>query len=133
MSQISEEEMKQMFEYRVVKIGHPTYILGGRFMFSYSFHSIPCMRFEVEFEGKKFFFSGDTFYCPPELKKLYEKGIFSRERYEELANIDLTQYDLILHEAGIPPIHTPMETLKALPDKVKECMYLYHVAEKDMP
>lgn len=26
-----------------------------------------------------------------------------------------------------------METLKELPDKVKDCMYLYHVAEKDLP
>lgn len=43
------EELKQLFEYRIVKIGHPTYILGARFRFSYAFHSIPCMRFEVEF------------------------------------------------------------------------------------
>jgi hypothetical protein len=37
------DEMKQLFEYRVVKIGHPTYILGARFIFTYSFHSIPCL------------------------------------------------------------------------------------------
>ena len=59
--------------------------------------------------------------------------MFNKERYEQLANIDFTKYDLILHEAGIPPIHTPMEILKNLPEKVKKCMYLYHCAQHDVP
>lgn len=40
---------------------------------------------------------------------------------------------MILHEAGIPPIHTPMDILKNLPEKAKKNLYLYHVAEKDIP
>ena len=43
------KELKELFDYRIVKIGHPTYILGARFLFSYAFHSIPSLRFEVEY------------------------------------------------------------------------------------
>lgn len=115
--------------YRKIKIGYPIYLLGARFIFSYSFHSLPALRFEVEFENKKLFFSCDTFYNPEKLKEIYEKkGIFSKERYESLANIDFSKYDLILHEAGIPPIHTPISVLASLDEEIKKKMYLYHVA-----
>lgn len=46
---MNTKELKELFDYRFVKIGHPTYLLGARFLFSYGFHSIPCLRFEVEF------------------------------------------------------------------------------------
>jgi hypothetical protein len=50
-----------------------------------------------------------------------------------LAFIDFEKYDLILHEAGIPPIHTPMSILGSLSEKVKAKMYLYHCCSKDVP
>lgn len=53
-----------------MKVGHPTYICGARFLFSYAFHSIPSLRFEVELKGKRFFFSSDTFYEPDKLLEL---------------------------------------------------------------
>lgn len=126
------DEIRQLFQYRVVTIGHPVYICGAKFTFEYSFHSIPTLCFEVEYLGKKFFFSGDTHFDPEKLKVLYEQGIFSRRRYERLAFRDFNQYDLILHEAGIPPIHTPLSVLQSLPAHVRDKLYLIHIAEKDV-
>lgn len=45
----------------------------------------------------------------------------------------MNKYDLIFHEAGIPPIHTPIEILQNLPEEVKSKTHLYHIALKDMP
>ena len=58
--------------------------------------------------------------------------MFSKERYESLSQIDFTKYDAILHEAGVPPIHTPISVLQNLPEKVRQNLYLYHIAEKDV-
>jgi hypothetical protein len=62
----------------------------------------------------------------------YEQGLFSPERYEFLANRDFTQYDVILHEAGIPPIHTSAQVLSLLPEKARKNLYLVHTAERDL-
>jgi hypothetical protein len=34
--------------------------------------------------------------------------------------------DLLLHEAGVPPLHTPLEVLMALPQRVKDRLYVVH-------
>ena len=39
---------------------------------------------------------------------------------------------MILHEAGIPPIHTPINVLNKLDEKIKNNLLLYHVAKKDV-
>ena len=132
-SDVPIDELEKLFHYRKIKIGHSYNILGGLFTFYYSFHSIPCLSIEVEFLNKKFYLSGDTFYNPKELKKYYQQGLFNKERYEELAERDLSQYDLIFHEAGIPPIHTPIEVLQQLSSDIKKKIFLYHIAKKDMP
>jgi CRP-like cAMP-binding protein/glyoxylase-like metal-dependent hydrolase (beta-lactamase superfamily II) len=133
ISGLSVPEISKLFQYRTIEIGHPLLILGARFTFHYSFHSIPSLSFEVEFQGKWFYFSGDTFYNPPQLKELCDEGVLSLERYQSLAFRDLSKYDIIFHEAGIPPIHTPIQVLSDLPESVKEKTYLIHIAEKDIP
>lgn len=40
---------------------------------------------------------------------------------------------MILHEAGVPPIHTPLYILREFPEEVKTRLYLVHVAERDVP
>ncbi|MBS2019405.1 MAG: cAMP/cGMP-dependent 3',5'-cyclic-AMP/GMP phosphodiesterase, partial [Deltaproteobacteria bacterium] len=42
-------------------------------------------------------------------------------------------HSAILHEAGIPPLHTPTTSLAALPEDVKKRLYLVHIAAKDVP
>lgn len=56
--------MKNLFHFREVKVGHSYKIYGAKFNFNYSFHSIPCLSISIEYGGKKFFLSGDTFYNP---------------------------------------------------------------------
>ena len=133
MADMTEKDLQTLFEFRPVTIGHDLYISGAKFKFYYSFHAIPCIGFEAEYEGKTLFFSGDTFYDPVGLKDLYEnKKVFKKARYEMLSGWDWNKYDCILHEAGVPPIHTPMKVLAALPDHIKAKMYLVHCSSKDV-
>lgn len=108
------EEVNKLVMFRPVKIGHRIRIHQADFNFFYSFHSIPALGFTVEKDNKSFYFSGDTFYDPSTLKRFYEeKKLFNKDRYEELALKDFSKFDIIFHEAGIPPIHTPHSPLKA--------------------
>jgi len=62
-----------------------------------------------------------------------EKGVLTKERAEDLLNKDFENIDVILHEMGIPPIHTPAEVLAGFSENVKKHMFLVHVAERDIP
>jgi phosphoribosyl 1,2-cyclic phosphodiesterase len=115
-----------------VTIGTPLEIGGASFNFFYSFHLIPCIGFEIEFKGKKIFFSADTYYDPAALKLKYEKGVFRKGRYEFLAFPNWDQYDTIFHEAGVPPTHTPLKILSALPESIRKKIYVVHTSAKDV-
>ena len=52
----------------------------------------------------------------------------SRARASHLNQMPLQDCDLLLHESGAPPIHTPLEVLEALPEKVKERLYVVHTS-----
>jgi hypothetical protein len=54
------------------------------------------------------------------------KGVLSEARAQDLRNLPLQDTDLLLHEAGAPPIHTPLEVLLALPQRVKDRLYVVH-------
>jgi len=45
-----------------------------------------------------------------------------------LRNLPLQETDLLLHEAGAPPIHTPLDVLMKLPERVKKRMYVVHTS-----
>lgn len=131
--------VNKLVRFRPVRIGHRIRIYGANFHFFYSFHSIPAIGFWVERDGLSFYFSGDTFYEPEALKKLYtEKKLFNNARYKELAEKDFSQFDLIFHEAGIPPIHTPQDTLhdhhKSHKHKHSGCkgIFLYHCTQSSL-
>ena len=40
----------------------------------------------------------------------------------------MIECDLLLHESGAPPIHTPLEVLLNLPDEVKKRLYVVHTS-----
>ena len=126
-------ELQKLFEFRPITIGHPLEISGAKFRFFYSQHVIPCIGYECEFNGKHVFFSGDTYYDPVGQKGLRDKGVLRERRFDMLCSRDWGKYDVILHEAGVPPIHTPPKILQTLPDEVKKNMYIYHIANKDVP
>ena len=56
------------------------------------------------------------------------QGIMSKERLADLNHLPLQQADLLLHEAGAPPIHTPLSVLEKLPEEVKRRMYVVHTS-----
>lgn len=41
----------------------------------------------------------------------------------------LQDCDALLHEAGAPPIHTPLSVLQALPEKIKQRLYVVHTSD----
>lgn len=56
------------------------------------------------------------------------QGVLSKARADDLRNLPLQETDLLLHEAGAPPIHTPLEVLKKLPQRVKKRLYVVHTS-----
>lgn len=52
----------------------------------------------------------------------------TKERCADLDHLPLQQTDLLLHEAGAPPIHTPLDVLLKLPQEVKRRMYVVHTS-----
>ena len=105
---------------------------GAEIWFHYSLHSIPTIGFEVFYGGKSLAFSSDTLYDPQRIRDLEARGVITKERCEALLAFPW-HHSVVLHEAGVPPLHTPMTALAALPADVKERLYLVHVAEKDVP
>lgn len=59
---------------------------------------------------------------------MFSQGILSKARADDLRNMPLQETDLLLHEAGAPPIHTPLEVLQKLPQRVRKRMYVVHTS-----
>ena len=133
LSGIDAAFLKSTHQFRPVKVGGQEMRLrGASFNFFYSLHSIPCIGLEVFFAGKSIVFSADHCNDPMRIEQMHIEGVLSAGRRTELLNFPWN-HDLILHEAGVPPIHTPLATLEALDDEIKEKMYLVHVSEDAVP
>ncbi len=122
----------KMFDFKPVLIGQPINICAGEFLFKYNLHPIPTLGFECTYGGGSFAYSCDTLYDPELYEVLQQDGILNEARKKDLLNFNW-QADLIIHEAGIPPIHTPMSVLAGLPDDVKSRIYLTHVSQTAIP
>ncbi len=122
--------LRQLVSFRPVFMEEPTYWGGACFRFFYSLHAIPCVGFEVSFEGKRVVYSADTFFEPEGLKALHERGILSTGRLNALLNFPWT-CDVVLHEAGVPPIHTPLSAFEKLPPEHRKNIQLIHIGTKD--
>lgn len=115
-----------------VKVGEPVAINGARFLFHYTFHSIPTIGFQVWLGGKSLCYSADTFFDPEVIIKLRDEGRMSEGRARQLINFPW-DHDVVIHEAGVPPIHTSTSVLEQLPDEVKERLYLVHTTTGAIP
>ena len=62
------------------------------------------------------------------LWRVLQQGVLSKERADDLRRLPIQECDVLLHEAGAPPIHTPLSVLQALPEKVQERLYVVHTA-----
>jgi CRP-like cAMP-binding protein len=132
LSGLKSSEFRTLFEYQPIRIGVRTTIAGAKFLFKYNLHPIPTVGFDVKFEGESFYYSCDTLYDPAIIQDLHEQGILSKGRMEDLLDVPWGS-SLIFHEAGIPPIHTPMSVLADLPEEVRNRIYLVHVSESAIP
>jgi CRP-like cAMP-binding protein/phosphoribosyl 1,2-cyclic phosphodiesterase len=129
---LSSRQFLSLFNFCPVLIDQETNILGAEFRFKYRFHTIPTIGFETFFGGRSFVYSSDTLYDPALCRKLCERGIMSESRCEDL--LDFPWYhSLVLHEAGMPPVHTPIAQLAALNEDVLQNLYLTHLSESSIP
>lgn len=129
---VEQDYLETLFQFHPIEIGEPVFIHGAIFSMRYSLHSIPAIGFTVEYQGKKLVYSSDHNNDPSLHKKLFEDGIISSQRYKELTNFPWDA-DIIFHESGIPPLHTPIDYLNSLPDEVKKKIHIYHMPKKDFP
>jgi len=123
--------LRHCHRYKPAIIGENLRFQGATFKFFYSLHSIPCIGFRVEWRGRSIVFSGDHLHDPVMINKLQEKGVLSKGRADQLRNMPLQDTDLLLHEAGVPPLHTTFKELEKLPNRVKKRMYVVH--SNDIP
>jgi CRP-like cAMP-binding protein/phosphoribosyl 1,2-cyclic phosphodiesterase len=127
-----EERLRRLFVFRPVIIGAPMTIHGAECRFFYSLHSIPTIGFACFTGGKSLVYSSDTMYDPPRIREMADKGVLSPARRDQLLAFPW-HHSLVIHEAGVPPIHTPLAPLLALPAPVKKRLRLIHIAESDLP
>lgn len=132
VTHLSGRQLRQLFDFRAVPVGQTVNIAGADFTFKYMLHPIPTLGFSMSYLQRTFAYSCDTLYDPQAIEKLHQEGVLSRQRADDLIHFHWDA-DLILHEAGIPPIHTPMSVLAALPNEVKDRMFLTHVSESSIP
>lgn len=125
ISGLEPDFLKKLFVFRPVVIGEMTAVYGGYVQFFYSLHSIPCVGFAAYCNGKSMVYSADTYNDAPGIERLFERGLVSPGRRDALLNFPW-HHNVILHEAGVPPIHTPMSTLEALPAEVKQRLFIVH-------
>jgi len=131
-----------LVEHIAANPGEPTRITVAREVVTietrWNLHPIPTNGFKVSFAGRTFGYSGDTQYDPVYLAALRDRGTLSPRHYEDLMYFFWTPdgqptVDFLYHEAGIPPIHTDKEQLRALPASIKARTALVHIADRDVP
>lgn len=128
LSALSPALLRHCHRYKKAVIGEPLRFQGATFHFIYTLHTIPCVGFKVEWRGRSMVFTGDHFNSPAGINKLQETGVLSKGRADDLRNLPLQDTDVLLHEAGAPPIHTPLDVLLQLPSAVKKRLYVVHTS-----
>jgi CRP-like cAMP-binding protein len=129
---IEAGQLKKLVHFYPVCIGKPMIIGGGRFNFNYTLHSIPTISIQAYLYGKSMVYSSDTMSDPKFIDQLYAAGVLTKNRRDFLVNFPWSQ-DVVLHEAGAPPIHTPLNYLCSLPERIRKRMYLVHVNPNTLP
>lgn len=128
VSGLKRNFLKNLFDFHEVKIAEPLYLMGGVFEFFYALHALPCVGFKVTCGEKTLSYSADTFNDREGFDMLEERGIISPQRKQALLNFPW-DCDLVLHECGVPPTHTPPSTLQNQPESVKKNLYAVHIAD----
>jgi len=110
-------------------------IEGVKLKISSALHSIPTIRFKAEYTEntpggtvqRKIAYAADTYYNPEKMEELKTAGVISAARLRELREfVENGDYDLLVHETYVPPIHTPPECLGQLPEPIKPKIRIVH-------
>lgn len=128
LASVSPALLRHCHRYKPAIVGEALRFQGANFRFQYSLHSIPCVGFRVDWRGRSMVFSGDHLNRPTQLYQMQKDGVLSKARADDLRNLPLQETDLLLHEAGVPPLHTPLEELMKLPQRVKKRLYVVHTS-----
>jgi CRP-like cAMP-binding protein/phosphoribosyl 1,2-cyclic phosphodiesterase len=134
-SALSDEptaSLSRLFNFHPICLGKPFYIHGAEFNALYSLHSIPTIGFTMNFQGNTFVYSSDHQGEKKVHDLLLSKGVINQARYDQLQNFPWDS-DVIYHESGIPPLHSSIDWLNSLPEKIKRKTVVYHIARKDFP
>ncbi len=129
---LTSAQVRALFDFNPVVIGSSVNIAGARFLFRYNFHPVPTLGFDIRYQGRSIAYSGDHLNDPAQLTQLHDAGLLSRSRLEGLLDFRWDA-DLVLHEAGVPPVHTPVSVLMALDESVKARLYLNHISVDQIP
>lgn len=127
-----EKQLMKLVNFFPVVIGKTTPIGGCKFEFNYTLHSIPTISIRASLAGKRMVYSSDTMNDPQYIDQLFRDGVLSKSRRDILIDFPWDS-DVIFHEAGIPPIHTPMQYLCSLPEETRNRTYLVHVSQDAIP
>lgn len=117
--------IEDYYDFIPVQIGDPIKIHGASFEFDYSLHTIPTIRFKVSYKGRSISYSSDTKFDPEAFSELLERSIINPQRELSLRTF-LFDADVIIHEAGVPPIHTDLACLNDLPTEIKKKILIVH-------
>ena len=129
---LSEADIYELIDFIPITIAKPININGAILTFSYRLHSIPTVGFEIYFKGKTVVYTSDHLNDINFFDRLRNENILTEGRYSELKNFNWRK-DIIIHEAGVPPLHTPLETILNLPIDIKKRIYLVHTDKSKLP
>lgn len=132
LTQIPVKHLCKLFHFRRIFLNQPVYIEGGEFLFHYTLHSIPTIGFKLKYGGQSFLYSSDHLNHPETIIRMGKARIFPEGRLGFLLNFPW-ETDIIYHEAGIPPLHTPVAYLASLPSDIQKKITVYHIATQDFP
>lgn len=121
----SVDRVKQILDFTEVVAGVPFNLYGAEFKFFRVVHPVSTVGFEVEMEGKKIVYSGDTVWGS-KLDELHAKGVISRETYETVDKIPKIDADLTIMDGGGGMIHPRHSELNNLSWERKNRIFLTH-------
>jgi CRP-like cAMP-binding protein/GTPase SAR1 family protein len=113
-----EKFLRSMFDFCPVRCNEPLKVYDGYLKFFYTLHTIPCVGFEAHFNRHSIVYSADTRYDPEMILQMADEGKIGKRRAQELANFNF-DHTVVLHELGVPPIHTPRKALEKAADDPK--------------
>jgi len=129
---IDRRRFERLFDFMPLTVGEPVRIHGAEFWFQYTLHSVPTVGFQVFQGGKSLVYTSDTLHDPATIERMHTLGILSSARRNQLLDFPW-HHDLVVHEAGVPPIHTNAAVLADLDPEIKQKLLLVHTQQRQLP